>query len=73
VPLTGSFQIFKENFCEDFEGSQRLTALLSKYMIRRTHSSTFCGAKLLSLPRASGAVLYLEFTEVERTIYDIGK
>jgi hypothetical protein len=73
MPFTGSFQIFKENFCapDDPEGCQRLAAILSKHMIRRTHGSTFAGSKLLALPKAEEIVLYLEFTEVERAIYDI--
>lgn len=40
VPHTGSFRIFKHNYCDpsDVENTERLLVRLSQFMIRRTHS-----------------------------------
>lgn len=40
VPHTGSFKIFKNNYCDasDVENTERLLVRLSQFMIRRTHA-----------------------------------
>lgn len=40
VPHTGSFKIFKQNYCDtkDSENTERLLVRLSQFMIRRTHA-----------------------------------
>ncbi|KAF2217010.1 hypothetical protein CERZMDRAFT_32249 [Cercospora zeae-maydis SCOH1-5] len=72
-PHTGSFRIFKENFCmpDDPEGTARLAVFLRKIMIRRTHLDTLFGAKLVDLPQPKQTVVWLSFNETERQIYEI--
>ncbi|KAI7238632.1 hypothetical protein KC330_g2487 [Hortaea werneckii] len=73
VPQSGSYRIFKQNFCtdEDPDGVNRLNVFLRKIMIRRTHCDTLFNARLLDLPTPREHTLWLEFGEVERQIYDI--
>ncbi|MCJ1397913.1 hypothetical protein MMC11_001109 [Xylographa trunciseda] len=70
---TGSFQVFKKNFCA--KGSNvamtRLHSFLNSFMCRRTHVSTMFGAPILKLPPTEQRTTYVEFTELERSIYDI--
>lgn len=42
-------------------------------MVRRTHLDTLFGAKLLELPKPHEKDLYLEFSEIERQVYEIVK
>ncbi|PIA88970.1 DNA repair protein RAD5 [Cercospora beticola] len=72
-PNTGSFRIFKENFCtpDDPDGTARLAVFLRKIMIRRTHLDTLFGAKLVDLPQPKQTVVWLSFNETERQIYEI--
>ncbi|KAK4574889.1 hypothetical protein LTR86_001731 [Recurvomyces mirabilis] len=74
-PNTGSFKLFKKNFTDPDEpdGTQRLAALLRKFMIRRTHLDTLFNARLLDLPEPTEHTLWLEFSDVERQIYEIVK
>ncbi|KAI5363033.1 putative helicase, Zinc finger, RING-type, Zinc finger, RING/FYVE/PHD-type [Septoria linicola] len=74
-PHTGSFKIFKENFCtpDDPDGTARLAVFLRKIMIRRTHLDTLFGARLLDLPQPKQTVVWLSFNETERQIYEIVK
>lgn len=74
-PHTGSFKIFKENFCtpDDPDGTARLAVFLRKIMIRRTHLDTLFGARLLDLPQPKQTVVWLKFNETERQIYEIVK
>lgn len=74
-PNTGSYKIFKENFCspDDPEGSEKLGVFLRKFMIRRTHIDRLFDARLLDLPTPQEHTLWLEFNEVERQIYEIVK
>ncbi|KAI7223161.1 hypothetical protein KC333_g604 [Hortaea werneckii] len=73
VPQSGSYRIFKQNFCtdEDPDGVNRLNVFLRKIMIRRTHCDTLFNARLLDLPTPKEHTLWLEFGDVERQIYDI--
>ncbi|RMY14448.1 hypothetical protein D0868_01442 [Hortaea werneckii] len=73
VPQSGSYRIFKQNFCtaEDPDGVNRLNVFLRKIMIRRTHVDTLFNARLLDLPTPKEHTLWLEFGDVERQIYDI--
>lgn len=74
-PHTGSFRIFKENFCDktDPESTEKLNVFLRKLMVRRTHLDRLFGTKLLDLPKPSQTTMYLEFSEIERQIYEIVK
>jgi hypothetical protein len=75
VPHTGSFKIFKHNYCDtkDTENTERLLVRLSQFMIRRTHADRMFNAPILKLPQADQATYWCEFNPVERTIYDIVK
>lgn len=73
VPHTGSFQIFKNNYCGtgDGENAERLLVRLSQFMIRRTHADSMFDAPILKLPQASQSTYWCEFNNVERYIYNI--
>jgi SNF2 family DNA or RNA helicase len=73
VPHTGSFKIFKHNYCDtnDVENTERLLVRLSQFMIRRTHADMMFNAPILKLPQADQATYWCEFNPVERCIYDI--
>ena len=73
VPHTGSFKIFKHNYCDtgDTENTERLLVRLSQFMIRRTHADEMFGAPILKLPPAEQTTYWCEFNSVERCIYDI--
>ncbi|CAN9108012.1 unnamed protein product [Alternaria alternata] len=73
VPHTGSFKIFKHNYCEgkSVENTERLLVRLSQFMIRRTHADEMFGAPILKLPQADQTTYWCEFNSVERRIYDI--
>jgi SNF2 family DNA or RNA helicase len=72
-PTTGSYKIFKENYCteDDNTGKERLNAMLRKIMIRRTHIDRLFNARLLDLPTPHQHTIWLEFNDVERQVYDI--
>jgi hypothetical protein len=73
VPHTGSFKIFKHNYCDtkDAENTERLLVRLSQFMIRRTHADRMFNAPILKLPQADQATFWCDFNPVERCIYDI--
>ncbi|KAF2129498.1 hypothetical protein P153DRAFT_340405 [Dothidotthia symphoricarpi CBS 119687] len=73
VPHTGSFKIFKHNYCDtkDAENAERLLVRLSQFMIRRTHADYMFNAPILKLPQATQTTYWCEFNSVERCIYDI--
>ncbi|KAF2829455.1 hypothetical protein CC86DRAFT_287097 [Ophiobolus disseminans] len=73
VPHTGSFKIFKHNYCDtkDIENTERLLVRLSQFMIRRTHADRMFNAPILKLPQADQATFWCEFNPVERCIYEI--
>lgn len=73
VPHTGSFKIFKHNYCNhnDADNIERLLVRLASFMIRRTHADEMFGAPILKLPQADQNTYWCEFNSVERTIYDI--
>ncbi|KAI4934304.1 hypothetical protein J4E85_002160 [Alternaria conjuncta] len=73
VPHTGSFKIFKNNYCDskNQENTERLLVRLSQFMIRRTHADEMFGAPILKLPQADQSTYWCEFNSVERSIYDI--
>ena len=75
VPHTPSFATFKDTFCTpgDDEGADKLAVVMRQIMIRRTHGDTMFGARLLNLPKPTDHVVYLEFSPIERTIYNIVK
>jgi len=74
-PHTGSYKIFKENFCKpnDADGTSRLVQFLKRIMCRRTHADEFFSARLLDLPPPQEHTVWLEFSGVERQIYEIVK
>ena len=73
VNHTGSFKTFKKNFCA--KGSSvamtRLHSFLNSFMCRRTHLDTIFGAPILKLPASEQTTTYVDFTELERSVYDI--
>jgi SNF2 family DNA or RNA helicase len=73
VPHTGSFKIFKHNYCDtgDVENTERLLVRLSQFMIRRTHADRMFNAPILKLPQADQSTFRCDFNPVERCIYDI--
>ncbi|KAJ4986313.1 SNF2 family domain-containing protein [Stagonosporopsis vannaccii] len=73
VPHTGSFKIFKQNYCGSGSGesAERLMARLSQFMIRRTHADRLFNAPILKLPQANQMTHWCEFNSVERSIYNI--
>ncbi|KAF2873730.1 SNF2 family N-terminal domain-containing protein [Massariosphaeria phaeospora] len=73
VPHTGSFKIFKHNYCgtSETENTERLLVRLSQFMIRRTHADIMFGAPILKLPKADQSTYWCDFNSVERNIYDI--
>ena len=72
---TGSYKIFKENFCspDDPDGSEKLKVFLRSTMIRRTHENRLFNARLLDLPKPEEHTVWIEFTEIERQVYEIVK
>ena len=46
---------------------------LRLFMIRRTHLDTFAGARLLDLPAPTQTTIWLEFNNIERSLYEIVK
>jgi len=73
VPHTGSFNIFKNNYCNSNnpENTERLLVRLAQFMLRRTHADRMFNAPILKLPMAGQGTYYCEFNPVERCIYDI--
>ncbi|KAI2479565.1 HepA Superfamily II DNA-RNA helicase [Pyrenophora tritici-repentis] len=73
VPHTGSFKIFKHNYCDtkNMENTERLLVRLSQFMIRRTHADEMFGAPILTLPQADQTTYWCEFNSIERTVYEI--
>ncbi|KAJ4379678.1 hypothetical protein N0V86_004860 [Didymella sp. IMI 355093] len=73
VPHTGSFKIFKHNYCGngDGENAERLLVRLSQFMIRRTHADRMFNAPILKLPQANQSTYWCDFNSVERCIYII--
>ncbi|MCJ1438318.1 hypothetical protein MMC27_007706 [Xylographa pallens] len=69
----GSFEDFKKNFCA--AGSKaamaRLHIFLNSLMCRRTHLDTIFGLPILKLPASEQRTTYVDFTDLERSIYDI--
>lgn len=70
VEHTGTFETFKENFCETGDSTMRLHAFLRQFMIRRTHADTLFGRPLIVLPENSQKTMTIEFNEVERALYE---
>ena len=74
-PNAGSLKLFRQNFCsvDDPNGLDKLDVFLRKFMIRRTHLDTFFNARLIDLPAPKKTVMWLDFNEIERNVYDIVK
>ena len=74
MPDTGSFELFKKNYCKKGSAAalQRLQAVLSKIMCRRTHLDKLFGKPILVLPPiAPLQTIEVEFNPVEAAIYRI--
>ncbi|KAL1628748.1 hypothetical protein SLS54_001436 [Diplodia seriata] len=74
VPYTGSFRVFKSNYYNDGgrqEPLERLSIMVSRFMIRRTHKDTLFGAPIVRLPKASDRVHWVRFNDLEQAIYEI--
>ena len=73
VPHTGSYAVFKQNFC--VKGSnvcnQRLHSFLDQMLIRRTYKSQLFELPIIEMPATHQNTITLEFNPVERKIYDI--
>lgn len=73
VPHTGSYAVFKQNFC--IKGSnvcnQRLHSFLDQILIRRTYKSQLFELPIIEMPATHQETITLEFNPVERKIYDI--
>jgi SNF2 family DNA or RNA helicase len=74
-PNAGSLKLFRQNFCSenDPDGLEKLDVFLRKFMIRRTHLDTFFNARLIDLPTPKKTTIWLDFNEIERSVYDIVK
>lgn len=74
-PNTGSFKIFRKNFCDlnDPASAEKLNVFLRKFMVRRCHSDLMFNTKLLTLPKPRETTLRIEFCEIERAVYEIVK
>ncbi|KAE8841558.1 hypothetical protein HRS9122_05684 [Pyrenophora teres f. teres] len=73
VPHTGSFKIFKHNYCDtkNVENTERLLVRLSQFMIRRTHADEMFGAPILTLPQADQTTYWCQFNSIEKIVYEI--
>lgn len=73
VPNTGSLAIFKANYSgkNEVDKVQRLNAMLSQFMIRRTHLDRMFGAPLLKLPKPTETTHWVQFNDLERQVYEI--
>ncbi|KAL9035346.1 MAG: hypothetical protein Q9214_006624, partial [Letrouitia sp. 1 TL-2023] len=72
VKHTGTFETFKENFCdtENEDSTMRLYAFLRQFMMRRTHADSLFGRPLIVLPKNSERTITVDFNEVERALYE---
>ncbi|KAL9587787.1 MAG: hypothetical protein Q9203_003396 [Teloschistes exilis] len=72
VQHTGDFETFRDNFCDRHnpDSFARLHAFLRRIMLRRTHADSIMGRPLVVLPRNSQDTVELEFSTVERALYD---
>ncbi|MCJ1383851.1 hypothetical protein MMC17_006965 [Xylographa soralifera] len=73
VRHTGSYEVFCENFCDKSNdmGDERLHSFLRRFMIRRVYTDTLFGAPLVKLPANHERTISIEFSPVERAIYEI--
>ncbi|MCJ1390904.1 hypothetical protein MMC18_003765 [Xylographa bjoerkii] len=72
VRHTGSFDVFRENFCDKSSniGNERLHSFLRQLMLRRTHRDSLFGAPLIKLPKNNQRTIVIDFGDVEKIIYD---
>ena len=73
VPHTGSYAVFKQNFCVENSNvcNQRLHSFLDQILIRRTYKSQLFELPIIEMPATHQDTITLEFNPVERKIYDI--
>ena len=73
VRHTGSYDVFCENFCDKSNtmGDERLHSFLRRFMIRRVYTDTLFGAPLVKLPENHERTILIDFSPVERSIYEI--
>lgn len=65
--------ILPVTYRNDPDGTERLSVMLKRVMLRRSHIDTFMGARLVDLPDPKEFTLYLPFNSVETQIYQIIK
>ena len=74
VKHTGTFETFKKNFCPKGKselGLERLHEFLRIIMIRRTHLEQIFGKPILKLPASDQRTCKVQFSDLERAIYQI--
>ena len=76
IQHTGDFRLFCSNYLgpdgQPTEGGMtRIQTMLTKFMLRRTHTDRFLGAPLIKLPDHQVNVCWVDFNEVERNVYQI--
>lgn len=72
VPHAGSFETFKQNFCQRTDKTRkRLDHMLNLVMLRRTLSDEMFGRPILKLPPIERQTVFVEFNPTERAIYNI--
>ena len=72
VKETRSFAAFKRKFCQrdSAAANEKLQTILKQFMIRRTRGDSLFGAPLIKLPTTSQSTVTVDFSEVERAMYD---
>jgi SNF2 family DNA or RNA helicase len=79
VPHTGDFATFSHNYCSNRAhprepiGLGRLHNMLRSIMLRRTHEDTLFNAPIVKLPGITHNTVLVEFSPVERKIYNMVK
>ncbi|RMZ79161.1 hypothetical protein DV738_g3421, partial [Chaetothyriales sp. CBS 135597] len=70
---TGDFKLFKKNYCKrgSEKALERLRVRLEGFVIRRTHKDILFGRPIIQLPPIENRTVELEFSLVEKEIYDI--
>jgi len=73
VPNTTTFKQFKKEYLQGYEKKKMssLKSILEDLVIRRTHKSRMLGNQtILNLPNSKSIITQLDFSRVERLIYD---
>ena len=73
VPHSGTFETFKKNFIDAKGGlaNERLRTFLKTCLMRRVHADTLLGRPLLRLPEFRSYVVYVDFDDTQRYLYEL--